>query len=651
MTKYNRPNGKLFGSSATNIGVFGSGQQNETPTNSTDPNTINTLGTHWEQGWDGAVVSQAPYTAPYINDMNAVNYVNSYNSAYLLQRGIAEYSSSEEYQQGSVCVYNNEIWMCKLDGTTNVTPTEGTYWHQQAELPVMSDNEVLVGSTGVGATVTDTLNQGDIIAATSGLDVKAGVITNTHISSQAGDKIDESKINLAYTTTALNTNIGNVSTNLSNHTSSTSNPHSTKISNLGDTNLSTLATDDTLVYDGVNSKWINQPNTVGNLKDTTISTPSNNDVLWYSSGSWVNTPNVNNHMTSKLNPHETSMDNLDDTNLSTPATDDTLVYDGVNSEWINQPNTLDNLKNITISSASSGDTLSYDGSKWVNSQPAGGALSTLTDTNITTPSNEDILIYDSGLSKWKNTAIWWIKTISWISGYSYSVGDIVSYRGKTYECTEVHTASSLFETDLYSGKWDDGASAGTILQLMSWNQVGIPYGYFDVTGTDAGQEVAIATYDSLYAVIGTAYNNCVNYTDGTTYANPSAGYFRLPDLRNSFLKNEGSNSTGTGHNASHSHTYGGSSTVSLGHTHSMYGGQVPVTNSPTSVGSISIPIKNSVIASPTEAYVAMGVKSNYSCVLSSSTNSGGGTFPALDSSGSGSSPEPNYYGVKILLKY
>ena len=42
MAKYNRPNGKLFGSSATNIGVFGSGQQNETPTTSTDPNTINT---------------------------------------------------------------------------------------------------------------------------------------------------------------------------------------------------------------------------------------------------------------------------------------------------------------------------------------------------------------------------------------------------------------------------------------------------------------------------------------------------------------------------------------------------------------------------------------------------------------------------------
>ncbi|MBO4695577.1 MAG: hypothetical protein J5656_06680, partial [Clostridia bacterium] len=198
MAKYNRPNGKLFGSSATNIGVFGSGQQNETPTTSTDPNAINTLGTHWEEGWNGAVVSQAPYTAPYVEDMNAVNYVNSYNSAYLLQRGIAEYSATEEYQKDSLCTYNSEIWMCKLDNTVGQTPAEGIYWHLQGEVPIMNDKEILVGAVGGTPSVVATNNQGDIEASSSGLNIKSNIIVNADINSSAA--IAESKLALAYST-------------------------------------------------------------------------------------------------------------------------------------------------------------------------------------------------------------------------------------------------------------------------------------------------------------------------------------------------------------------------------------------------------------------------------------------------------------------
>ena len=415
MTKYNRPNGKLFGSSASNIGVFGSGQTGETPTTSTDPNAINTLNTHWEDGWNGAVVSQAPYTAPFIEDMNAVNYVNSYNSAYLLQRGIPEYDANEEYQADSVCTYNGEIWICLQDSTTGVTPTEGAYWHMQAEVPVMNDNAVLVGQTGVGATVTDTLNQGDIVATTSGLDVKAGAITNTHISSQAGDKIAESKINLAYATSTLNTNITNVSNTLTGHTSNTSNPHTTTISNLNDTNISgSLAGDDTLVYDGINSKWINTPNTVDNLKNVTITTISQGDTLSYDGTKWVN--------------QEDSLDNLTNTTITSVSSGDALTYNG--TKWVNTENSVDNLTNVTITSENAGDTLVYDGTKWVNSpdsldnlidtallNPSNGdaliyngsnwinqenSVANLSDTNVSTPSDGDVLVYDSLGASWNN---------------------------------------------------------------------------------------------------------------------------------------------------------------------------------------------------------------------------------------------------------
>ena len=449
MTKYNRPNGKLFGSSANNIGVFGSGQTGETPTTSTDPNAINTLNTHWEDGWNGAVVSQAPYTAPFIEDMNAVNYVNSYNSAYLLQRGIPEYDSNEEYQTDSVCTYNGEIWICLQDSTTNITPTEGTYWHLQGEVPVMQDNEVLVGDTGNGATVTDTLNQGDILATTSGLDIKAGVVTNTHISSQAGDKIAESKVNLTYSTSTLNTNIRNVSNALTTHTSDTSNPHQTTIFNLDDTNISgSLAGDDTLVYDGVNSEWINLPNTVDNLKnvtitsiaqgdtlsydgtkwvnkedsldnltDTTITSASSGDALTFNGTKWVNTENSIDNLTdttitsassgdaltydgSKWVNQENSVENLTDTTITSASSGDALTYDG--SKWINQENSIDNLTDTTITSASSGDALTYDGSKWINQA---NSIDNLTDTNITSVQDGETLLYDGNSSKWVNSAV------------------------------------------------------------------------------------------------------------------------------------------------------------------------------------------------------------------------------------------------------
>ena len=461
MTKYNRPNGKLFGSSASNIGVFGSGQgrPGETPTTSTNPNAINTLSTHWEEGWDGAVVSQAPYTAPFIEDMNAVNYVNSYNSAYLLQRGIPEYSATEEYQEDSVCTYNGEIWICQTDGTVGVTPDESApEWHQQTEVPVMQDNEILVGDTGNGATVTDTLNQGDILASTTGLDVKAGVITNTHISSQAGDKIAESKLDLAYTTSTLNTNIGNVSNSLTSHTSDSNNPHSTTLANLVGNNLSTPSDQDTLVYDNLSSKWINQENSLDNLSNATITTPSNKDVLWYSGGSWVNTPDVNNHMVSKVNPHETKIANLNDANASTPSDQDTLVYDGNSSKWINQPNTVENLKNTNISTISDGQILSYDSgnSEWVNTT---NSIDNLSDTTITSASSGDVLAYNG--SKWINQDNN-VSNLTDTTITSASSGDALVYNGSKW-INQANSVDNLTNTTISS------AGAGDVLAYDNLN--------------------------------------------------------------------------------------------------------------------------------------------------------------------------------------
>ena len=523
MTRYNRPNGKLFGSSASNIGVFGSGQGRlgETPTTSTDPNAINTLSTHWEEGWDGAVVSQAPYTAPFVEDMNAVNYVNSYNSAYLLQKGIPEYSKTADYYEDSVCTYNGNIYICIQDNPAvnsdpddpdpdapliNYDPTDTNYWNERVELPDMHDNEILVGDTGNGATVTGTLNQGDILASTSGLDIKAGVVTNTHISSQAGDKIAESKLDLAYTTSTLNTNIGNVSNDLSTHTNDSNNPHSTTLANLVGNNLSTPNDQDTLVYDGNSSKWINQENSLDNLSNATITTPSNKDVLWYSGGSWVNTPDVNNHMVNKNNPHETEISNLHDVNASTPNDQDTLVYDSNSSKWINQPNTVENLQNTNISAISNGQILSYDSgnSEWVNTT---NSIDNLSDTTITSATSGDALIFDG--NDWINQENS-VDNLSDTTITSATSGDALIFDGNDW-INQENSVENLSDVNV-SGVADGDilvydANSSTWINSQGGGGGGGDLGYKNLTG------FPVVQYKKYFGV--SSYNTYWNFTGGS----------------------------------------------------------------------------------------------------------------------------------------
>ena len=255
---------------------------------------------------------------------------------------------------------------------------------------------------------------------------------------------------------------------------------------------------------------------------------------------------------------------------------------------------------------------------------------------------------------------WWRKLVftqPYVAGYSYSIGDLVNYNGRTYKCvSNIVSASSNFVTDFYAGSWDDGNSAGTMLQSIAWNKATNPYHYFDVTGTDAGREVSIATYNSLYEVIGTAYNNCVNYTDGSTYGNPASGNFRLPDFRNTFFKNAGTNTRGAGHNASHTHSHNRGSTANLTHSHTYESND----NANWSIVMPSVQVGGHWYWA--SRYINTNVKdgefvwiANGSSYRTSSTKTKVASLsvPALNlqTQGSGSTPEPNYYGTKILLKY
>ena len=90
---------KIFGSEAgpNEIAKFGSFAAGS-PEYSTDPAIIQELG-NYLKGWVAAVDGE---DYPALEDMNALQYLFSYQLAYIMQKGIPEYSSDTEYFYGSI---------------------------------------------------------------------------------------------------------------------------------------------------------------------------------------------------------------------------------------------------------------------------------------------------------------------------------------------------------------------------------------------------------------------------------------------------------------------------------------------------------------------------------------------------------------------
>ena len=89
-----------------------------------------------------------------------------------------------------------------------------------------------------------------------------------------------------------------------------------------------------------------------------------------------------------------------------PSTDPT--YENNAKYWAQQanPTALANMSDVDLDTPTNGQVLEYNGAthKWENKAQAGGALSNLTDVNISLPANGNILQYNSTSQKWENHA-------------------------------------------------------------------------------------------------------------------------------------------------------------------------------------------------------------------------------------------------------
>ena len=98
MARLTRKNIKVFAGSANNNGVFGSLQANN-PTLSNDVETIQSLSA-WAQGWNAA--TETSEELPPLEEIQAVEYVTTYEQAYIMQEGMPEWAATVTYYKGSL---------------------------------------------------------------------------------------------------------------------------------------------------------------------------------------------------------------------------------------------------------------------------------------------------------------------------------------------------------------------------------------------------------------------------------------------------------------------------------------------------------------------------------------------------------------------
>lgn len=118
-------------------------------------------------------------------------------------------------------------------------------------------------------------------------------------------------------------------------------------------------------------------------------------------------------------------------------------------------------------------------------------------------------------------------------------GDLMSHDGSALVRLPAGTDGSILVAD--SG---ETAGIGWAASLSGTSRAGMIVAYAGASAPAGwllcqGQELAQADYPDLYAAIGTTWDTARNQSTGVAYSAPSAGNFRVPDLRGVFLRGAG----------------------------------------------------------------------------------------------------------------
>jgi hypothetical protein len=106
----------------------------------------------WGAGWLNAVLGSTKF--PAVEDLNAVEYVNSTQLAYLFQQGIPEYDAGTTYYVNSLTMKSGtwQLYGSLTDANIGNALSDGTNWKYLGDLSVLAANgQFYTGGTSTGS--------------------------------------------------------------------------------------------------------------------------------------------------------------------------------------------------------------------------------------------------------------------------------------------------------------------------------------------------------------------------------------------------------------------------------------------------------------------------------------------------------------------
>lgn len=163
MTALARQHQKIFAINATQSQVTAfRTTENDEQTFSKQPDVIQTE--RFTSGWLNE--DNTGNMSPFVEDMNGVLLTLSYNTAYLLEKGIPEYSESQTYYINSFCQYLGHLYRCKVDNTINYLPTNTEKW-EYIHTEAYSTASVGTGQSLIATPSGSTFNFKSLVAGTN----------------------------------------------------------------------------------------------------------------------------------------------------------------------------------------------------------------------------------------------------------------------------------------------------------------------------------------------------------------------------------------------------------------------------------------------------------------------------------------------------